>query len=58
MSSKIVGMDSDFFAGLVVNACEKVKASDDMGVKYPIKSVNNAVAREIGERKRSFRWVR
>ncbi|CAL6444732.1 unnamed protein product [Bathycoccus prasinos] len=31
MSSKIVGMDSDFFAGLVVNACEKVKTYDDMG---------------------------
>ena len=41
MSSKIVGMDSDFFAGLVVSACEKVKTYDDMGdVKYPINRVN------------------
>jgi T-complex protein 1 subunit alpha len=41
MSSKIVGMDAAFFAGLVVDACEKIKTFDDLGdVKYPINRVN------------------
>eukprot|EP00798_Chlamydomonas_sp_ICE-L_P006221 gene6221-2838_t len=41
MSSKITGVDGDFFAKMVVDAMHLVKTSDDMGrVKYPVKAIN------------------
>jgi len=41
MSSKLIGSDSDFFAGLVVEAVSKVKTVTLTGKeKYPIKSIN------------------
>jgi T-complex protein 1 subunit alpha len=41
MSSKIIGAESEFFAGLAVNAVTRVKTVDARGeVKYPIKSIN------------------
>jgi len=41
MSSKIVGADSEFFANMVVSACENIKTYNDYGdARYPIKSIN------------------
>jgi len=41
MSSKIVGLDSDFFAKMVVDAISSVKTVSDTGrVRYPVKAIN------------------
>jgi len=41
MSSKIIGNDSEFWANIVVDACEAVRVSNGKGgFKYPIKAVN------------------
>lgn len=41
LSSKIVGMESDFFSTMVVEAITAVKTYDDYGnAKYPVKAIN------------------
>ncbi|RKO92269.1 chaperonin Cpn60/TCP-1 family [Blyttiomyces helicus] len=41
MSSKVIGSDDEFFAGLVVDAMTAVKSTNARGeVKYPVKAVN------------------
>ncbi|KAI4165495.1 MAG: hypothetical protein LQ342_000905 [Letrouitia transgressa] len=41
MSSKIIGSDSDFFSGIVVDAMHSVKTTNNRNeVKYPVKAVN------------------
>jgi chaperonin GroEL (HSP60 family) len=41
MSSKIIGMDSDFFAEMCVKAVQSVKTLTPKGkVKYPLKAIN------------------
>ena len=41
MSSKLIGGDSDFYAGLVVNAMQAVKATNLVGeTKYSVKNVH------------------
>nr|DAD32439.1 TPA_asm: hypothetical protein HUJ06_011290 [Nelumbo nucifera] len=41
MSSKLIDIDSDFFANLAVDAVQAIKATNARGeIKYPIKSIN------------------
>jgi len=41
MSSKIIGVDSDYFANMLIDAMLSVKTYNDMGdVKYPVKAIN------------------
>eukprot|EP00213_Chloropicon_mariensis_P006606 CAMPEP_0197472978 /NCGR_PEP_ID=MMETSP1309-20131121/4253_1 /TAXON_ID=464262 /ORGANISM="Genus nov. species nov., Strain RCC998" /LENGTH=549 /DNA_ID=CAMNT_0043011851 /DNA_START=296 /DNA_END=1945 /DNA_ORIENTATION=- len=41
MSSKIIGVDSDYFANMLIDAMLSVKSYNDMGdVKYPVKAIN------------------
>lgn len=41
MSSKIIGVDSDFFSNMVIDAMLAVKMINSMGdVKYPVKAIN------------------
>ena len=41
MSSKLVGVDSDFFANMIVDAAMSIKRTGNKGeTKVPIKSIN------------------
>uniref|UniRef100_A0A8D8SUM6 T-complex protein 1 subunit alpha n=2 Tax=Cacopsylla melanoneura TaxID=428564 RepID=A0A8D8SUM6_9HEMI len=41
MSSKLIGPDDNFFASMVVDACQAIKITEKSGeVKYPIKAIN------------------
>ncbi|CDW55647.1 T complex protein 1 subunit alpha [Trichuris trichiura] len=40
MSSKLISIEADFFANLVIDALEKVKVQDGSSFKYPVKAIN------------------